>query len=410
MLELLLDLGEALVDAGEATLRIEASLRRVAAVNGVAVVGLVVLPTAVLVSVPGSRTIDTDLTSAGTERLRLDQVDALASLVEALEDGRVRPGEGIRSLARIRASAPPFGPVTRLAGHVLFTLGLTLILGGRWPELALTAVLAVVVGLLHELSSRVRRGYQALLPVSAAVVVSVVVFRVAQAVPGLEVLPPLVAPLAALLPGALLTSAVVDLATGAVVSGAARLADGALRLGLLAIGLVAGAQLVGVPATGFDGPAGGAVSLAAPWLGVTVFGVGVVLFVGARWSALPWMLLVLHVAYAGQVVGGLLVGASLSALFGAWVMTPTAMAVARRPTGPAALVSFMPGFWLLVPGSVGLVGLTRFLEDDRTAGFDALVTMGMSMVLITLGVLLGLATGTSLVPRERVPSSRRSVG
>ncbi len=412
VLDLLLELGEALVDAGDATLRTEATLRRVAAVHGVPVLGVVVLPTAVLVSVPGPASVDTEVTAAGTGRLRLDQVDAVLGVVDGLLSGEVTPARGVAELARIRGGAPPFGPVARLLGHVVLTLGLTLILGGQWRELVLAAALGVLVGALHEGSDRMRQGYQAFLPVAAAVSVSAAVFAVAAQVPRLEVLPPLIAPLAVLLPGALLTTAVLDLATGAVVSGAARLAAGGLRLALLALGLFAGTQLVGVPVSGLEGPqgldgqGGGVVGAAASWLGVSVFAVGVVLFVGTRFSALPWLLVVLHVAYAGQVLGGLFFGAGLSAFFGAWAMTPVATAVARRPSAPAALVSFLPGFWLLVPGAVGLVGLTRILDDDRVAGVAALVTTGTSMVLITLGVLLGLATGAWLAGQDVVAPGR----
>ena len=157
---------------------------------------------------------------------------------------------------------------------------------------------------------------------------------------------------------------------------------------LLALGILAGAELVGVPGEAID-DGGGTAGVVGTWLGVAVFGVGVVLFRGARWASLRWVLLVLYVAYAGQVVGGLFFGSSLSAFFGALVMTPVAMVAARQPSGPPALVSFLPGFWLLVPGAVGLEGVTRVLDEDAAAGLASLVTMGTSMIGIALGVLLG---------------------
>ena len=64
-------------------------------------------------------------------------------------------------------------------------------------------------------------------------------------------------------------------------------------------------------------------------------------------------------------VVGLVLGGVLSAFVGALVMTPVAVWAARHPSGPPALVSFMPAFWLLVPGALGLLGLTKYLGEDR---------------------------------------------
>jgi uncharacterized membrane protein YjjP (DUF1212 family)/uncharacterized membrane protein YjjB (DUF3815 family) len=399
--EFLLGLGEALVDAGDAIHHVQETLEEVAAVNGASDVGIVVMPTALFISVPHGDVVQTEVASAGTAPLRLDQVDEVFRIVDAARRGELGPTAGLVALARARIAPPPFPPRLQLVGYMLFTLGLVLILRGSWLELALGAVLGLLVGALTLATERLRPGYQPFLPVGAALGVSVVVFTAARMLPELSVFPPLVAALVAFLPGALLTTGVFELSTGQIVSGSGRLAAGALRLVLLALGILAAAALVGVPAAAIGEPPTGAVSVLAPWLGVAVFGVGVVLFKGARWSSAPWILLVLYVAYAGQVLGGLFFGVALSAFFGALVMTPVAMLASRQPSGPPALVSFLPGFWLLVPGAVGLEGVTRFLDEDTLEGLSSLVTMGTSMVGIALGVLLGLAIGTEVTARAR---------
>ena len=127
-----------------------------------------------------------------------------------------------------------------------------------------------------------------------------------------------------------------------------------------------------------------------PWLGVALFGVGTMWFNGARSSARVWVLLVLYVAYAGQVIGGLFFGSVLSAFFGALAMTPVALLVARLRSGPSPLVMFLPAFWLLVPGALGLDGVTRLLGAGGAASTGAIVTTATSMVGISLGILLGL--------------------
>jgi uncharacterized membrane protein YjjB (DUF3815 family) len=60
------------------------------------------------------------------------------------------------------------------------------------------------------------------------------------------------------------------------------------------------------------------------------------------------------------------------------------------------LVSFLPAFWLLVPGALGLVGVTQILGAEHTSGLDSLVTAGATMIGIAFGVLLGLAAATGM--------------
>jgi len=70
--------------------------------------------------------------------------------------------------------------------------------------------------------------------------------------------------------------------------------------------------------------------------------------------------------------------------------TPVAVLVARQQSGPPAIVCFLPAFWLLVPGALGLVGVASVLGGD-SGGVSSLVTTVSTMVAIALGVLAGTA-------------------
>ncbi len=67
--------------------------------------------------------------------------------------------------------------------------------------------------------------------------------------------------------------------------------------------------------------------------------------------------------------------------------------------GPPAIVSFLPAFWLLVPGSLGLLGVTKYFGEDRVYGAASLISAGATMVAIALGVLLGLTAGSRTAER-----------
>jgi uncharacterized membrane protein YjjB (DUF3815 family) len=51
-------------------------------------------------------------------------------------------------------------------------------------------------------------------------------------------------------------------------------------------------------------------------------------------------------------------------------------------------VTFLPSFWMLVPGSLGLLSVTRMF-GDRESGLDELVMVIFSVVSIALGTLVG---------------------
>jgi len=69
------------------------------------------------------------------------------------------------------------------------------------------------------------------------------------------------------------------------------------------------------------------------------------------------------------------------------VMTPVAALVARLPWGMPARASFLPGFWLLVPGAMNLIGLTT-VAGGANAGSDLLAAIG-AIFAVALGVLCG---------------------
>ncbi|WP_421734470.1 threonine/serine ThrE exporter family protein [Cellulomonas sp.] len=401
----LMVLGEAMIDSSAPVVQVTRTLERVAAINGAPDVEVIALPTALLVSVPGRTSMQTAASSAGWRQLRLHQVQDVLGVADEAESGGIDPDDGA---ARIEAavSAPPLysGPV-RILGYVGVCAGLAMILGGSLVDVLVASVLGAAIAGLQVATGRLPAAYQALVVLSCAFLIAAAVFLLSRTGIGVGTLVPLVAPLVTFLPGALLTTAAIDLATRQMIAGAARLAAGTMQLVLLALGITGAAALVGVPASELGSAASQPLGWAGPWIGVLVFGTGVVFHHCARRPALPWILLVLVVAYAGQVVGGLFFGGVFSAFIGAVLMTPVAMFAATRPTGPPALVGFLPGFWLLVPGALGLVGVTSILGEDAQA-LNTVVTAGTTMVAISLGVLAGIALGSAVGRRVGLAVTR----
>lgn len=386
--------GEAMIDAGYSVTGVRSALVDIAHVNGFPATEIVVFPTALIVSARGSGTVSTGVVSSGHESLRLNQIDALDDVILAARRRPLDPAGVRAAVLAVRELASPYTPAQRAGSYSMLSAGLSVLLGGSWAGVGVAAVLGLVVGVVYLATENVQRQYRALVTVGLAFGVSVTVFTLTNQGIDPGVLAALIAPLVILLPGGLLTTGVIELATGQMMAGAGRLAAGTMQLMLLSIGLVAGSTLAGVPtlelveAQDPIGPLG-------PWLAVAVFGIGVVIFQCGRPSTIAWILLVLYVAYGAQVIGDIFFGGVLSAMIGAFVMTPVAYLVSGRPSGPAAFASFLPAFWMLVPGALGLVGVTGILDGD-SAGVTTLVTTASTMVAIALGILAGSPLGSRL--------------
>src|SRR5262249_49903365 len=133
----------------------------------------------------------------------------------------------------------------------------------------------------------------------------------------------------------------------------------------------------------------------AAWVGMVVFAIGAYLHSSAPRNSFFWMLLVLVLALAAQRLSAHFFGKEISGFFGTLVSTPLGYLIQLRFRGPPAMVTILPSFWLLVPGSLGLLSVTRML-NDRAAGLNGLVTVVFVFVSLALGTLMGASLYKSL--------------
>jgi uncharacterized membrane protein YjjP (DUF1212 family) len=403
--QFLLLLGSGLTAAGQAVSEIESDLTQAANAYGAPDARIAALPTFIIVALDPTRPATIEPTRQLGGGMRLDQTSALYQTLKLARDGEVDPADGTRQVLDAAAMRPRFGLAVTLIGHVMMTAGICLLQRPTWEAALLAAGFGLVVGGLRVAASGNARA-ETLMPVLAAFIVAAVTFVLADQGWATRDVKALIAPLVTFLPGAALTMAVIELAAGAIVTGASRLVYGAMRLVLLAAGIVAAAQAIGPVPPGVVAHNSTLLPVWCPWLGVFVFGIGVAAYHSApNGSVLP-LFAVLITAFAGQQVGAALLGAIGGAFLGALAMTPMARLVEGTRKGPPMLVTFLPAFWLLVPGSLGLRSVAAYLGADHTAAVnDLLGTIG-SMVAISLGVLLGYPVASAVVGARRLTVGR----
>jgi len=389
--QFILELAAALNLVGESVAINQARTERIAAAYGISDARVAVLPNLVLAAGGRGRPTVIEFARLDPLYLRLDRTAAIADLADAAERGEVDPEDGLRRLDEIAKIQHRFGLVGVIAGHMVLTIGLTLILQPTPEALGLSAALGALVGALKAYTRNLHT-VGVLLPVTAATIVSAAAFWLAPDRTLDSSMRVLIPSLVTFLPGSLLTTATLDLAADEVISGASRLVAGTMQLVLLSFGIVAGAQIAGIPPDlAITNEAQNTLGEWAPWLGVVVFGIGAFVHFSGPPRSLWWLLVVLFAAWIGQQTGAQLTSDALGGFFGGLVVTPVAAWVARRRSGPPALATFLPAFWLLVPGAVGLIGVAEFVGSDRAAGLNHFINAGITFVAIGIGVLVGNA-------------------
>jgi uncharacterized membrane protein YjjP (DUF1212 family) len=385
----LVQLAEALTQAGEPEGFVQPRVARMAAAYRVPAARVVVLPKLTLAAAGAGEPVALDATAATEPDLRLDQMAAVARIARLADTASVDPDDGMRALDDAEALPHRFGPVGIVAGHATIALGACLILQPTLEVLLTSALLGAFVGLLV-LRSRTAPTLHVLLPIVAAVLVSFVAFAVEPGAKTQEPLRELIPPLITFLPGGLITSATLDLVVGHVISGATRFVAGSMQLVLLALGIGIGATLAGadLSATTANTPIN-TLGPWAPWLGALVFGVGSYIHYSGPRGSLRWLLVVLLAAWTGERLGATLLSPQLGAFVGALVMTPVAAWVERRRSAPPALATITPAFRLLVPGAVSFIGVAQFFGSRQDAGIGHMVNALLAFILIGLGVYVG---------------------
>ena len=388
-------LGSALVATGAPVDLVEDILKDVSHRYNMSV-GYSILPTGLIILGHEGTSIRASIASSDPATLRFDQTTDLFHLVDEVRSGHVDPARGIERLTAIAAEKRRAGFWLTVLGHAVLTVGLALLLNPSWRSVGLAALLGLLVGVM-KLVVAPNRTLGTLLPAVTAALVTLLVLLLRRHGSEVGELPALIPPLVTFLPGAALTVGAMELAEGSIVTGSSRLVAGLMQLALLVLGIVVAAALVHVPeSAGLQTGSAPRVGAWAPWLGVALFGMGSALFFSARPRAYPALLAVLYVTFAAQYLTKGFVGGYPSSFLGA-AAAVLASYIHRRLHGPPFLVTFLPAFWLLVPGVLSLVGVARLAVGN--VGAEDFAVAIFTILAIALGAIAGFGIDRSLINR-----------
>ncbi len=215
----------------------------------------------------------------------------------------------------------------------------------------------------------------------------------------------LLPPLAVLLPGALIVTATTELAAGDMVAGASRLVYGLAQVQLFTLGILLARALFAVPGEDLRNVRVDELGWVAAPLGIVLIIIGIGLLESPPPRLLIWIGLVLVLTFAAAAIGQQASGATLGAFLGALTATLGSHLVEAVAPRLPRLVVFLPSFWLLVPGSLGVLAAAQVAVDPSQAASTAIGVLGV-VTGMALGLLLGAAVAGAIDGSFAGPANR----
>lgn len=402
------DLGVLLLECGVSVTDVRGSLEQVGRRSAPeASHEFAILPEMVMVSRPGASSATT--TVIGKGEARTFRQSAMASrLVHGLESGAVPLSAASARMAQIRATPRHHPGLQSVIGCGLLSLSLAWLYRCPWWAVLLALVVGLLVGGLTMLMLRVRAA-AAVAPFVSAFVSTVLVGAAAGWLDlGPVPLFAVCAPVAILVPGALITNALLELTSTDIVTGASRLMYGLIMLAFMAAGVYSGAYLTGLRVDSASAAlVGEAVRLTtdrggwqalpplwSAWGAVIVLAVGIGLAFGSGFRLTVVCVVVMAGTYAVLALFSPAVGSIVAMGVAGATLFVAARVLERLTIAIPATVSFQPAFLLLVPGTIGLVSL---------ASFDAQALVSAPMMFLSL--CIGTKVGALLADLARITRS-----
>ena len=314
---------------------------------------------------------------------KLADLDAVA--VRVLREG-LAPVEGSAQIDAVIAAPPRYGQMLTTLAFGLASAAASRFLGGGAKEIALSATLGLLIGLLSLATGRWTGLGRVFEPLAAfTVTVLAVVFSFvfgAYAVSNATL-----AGLIVLMPGLTLTVAMIELSTQHLASGTARLSAAFVVF----LGMGFGVAIGDTVTSRFFGAARLARAAVLPewtmWLALVAMSLAFTVLLRAKPRDAGWIVVAGAIAFTGAKAGAAWFGGDLGVFVGALTVSVASRGYARLLDRPATITQ-VPGLLLLVPGSVGFRGLAALLDKQVISGVDTTFKMILTAVALVAGVLI----------------------
>jgi uncharacterized membrane protein YjjP (DUF1212 family) len=387
-------LGQALHRYGVPSYRLEHGMNLVAQTVGVTG-NFFVTPTGIFASFGLPQEQRTALIRTESSEVNLEKMALLDGLVNRVISGEVSIREGSEEIDRIVNSPSRYHVALIPLSFAVSSGAAARVMGGGSHEVVIAGMIGSAVGVLAALMGHSKEAGR-LFEAFAAILASAFVMVAAHFFSPFQTTVTILASLIVLLPGLTLTVAMHELATRNLVSGTARLMGATLVLFQIGFGVALGSQIVRIlpalpQAIAPVSPPGWSL-----WIALFLAPASFTVLFQAHPRDMGWILIACLLGFAGARAGAYFVGPELGVCIGALVLGAGGNLYATHKNRPAG-IPIVPGLIMLVPGSLGVGSLARFIANDT---FSA-IQLVFSMILIAVALVTGLLMANVLVPPRK---------
>jgi uncharacterized membrane protein YjjP (DUF1212 family) len=390
---LVLELGRTLQEVGASAPTLETALGRVAEHLGLDG-SIYATPTGFLASLrKEGHHSKTYLSRVEAGVSNLGQLAEAEELVDLVLADRIDVARAREQLAGLALRPPRFGRRRTVAAYAIAAMGMANIFGGGWREVLLGALVGLVVGTAVTFAER-RRGLARLSPLLAGVLSSLVGGLLGRFLPSVSHPLLVLAGIIVLVPGLGLLVAMQELGTGNLVAGTARLAGTGLVFLLLAFGVGLG-QRLGAP---WMVTAPEVIRPLPNWTvapALALLAMGFLVIFQGRFRDYGWTLAATFLAWVAAHFATRALGPEAGAGIAALLLGAACNQYGRRFRRPGAVL-LLPSLMVILPGSLGVRGLTLLMNNQTLEGLQA----GFQAISVTVALMLGLLLANSLVSRR----------
>jgi uncharacterized membrane protein YjjP (DUF1212 family) len=392
--EFVIKLSSALHNYGTTAERLESSVAKM--ITRLGLQGdIFATPTGLFISLGESGFQHTTIIRVDPGEVHLEKLALLDELSQRVNDGTVNSSEGIKEVEAIVNAPSRYGTAMTLLSYSVASAMVCRFLDGGGREILVSGFIGLLIGICATLFGRYQHTSFLFEPMAAAIS-SAMAITIAQKILRISVYEVTLAGLIAAVPGMTMTLAMKDLAMRNLVAGTARIAWAGLLFLEVAFGFAVGTQvnkLFATPLPEID-PVG--LPVWTEWLALLIAPFALSVRFQARPKDIGWIVIGCVLSFAGARLGASYFAWEYSGFFGAFFACAASNIIARFRNFPSAIVQ-SPALLLLVPGSIGFVSVSNFLEKNILNGVSA----AFSMVMVAMSIVIGLLLANAIVPSRK---------
>jgi uncharacterized membrane protein YjjP (DUF1212 family) len=343
-------------------------------------------PTAIFASFGRQDEQHTFLMRVTPGEVNLGKIAELDDVTTGVLRGALDPAEGSKQIDRILTEPHRYGAALTTIAFCLASAAASRFLDGGLKEIAASALIGLVIGLLSLFVGKYQ-SFGKVFEFVAAGAASALAGSLTFVIGAYAVSNATLAGLIVLMPGLTLTIALIELSTRNLSSGTSRLSGAFVIFLSIGFGVAVGGAVANLL---FGEPA---IERAAPlpaWteaLALVTMPIALTILLRAQLRDAVWILIAGALAVGGSRLGVGFFGPEMGVFLGALTVGVASNWYARLLDRPA-IITEVPGIMLLVPGSVGFRGLVALMDEKIVSGVDTSFKMILTAVALVAGTLM----------------------